>query len=736
MKKANNQWKRSTSVVMAAMLACSGIQIPVQAKETESWLLGNAETAAAIPEAEVKTAEAELSQEDTGRPSKEETVYVIADADGSPQKLIVSDWLKNAMGSQSLEDTTELTNITNVKGSEGFRQKEGALGVWDAAGNDIYYQGNIQKELPVDLKVSYSLNGRAVSPQELSGQSGKVSIRFDYTNRQKEKVFTDGREEELYVPFVVITGVVLDNEKFKNIEAVNGKIINDGERTLVMGYAMPGLKDNLDIGSEEFDIEELDIPDYVELTADVTDFELAATMTVAANEIFSDMELDTQEKMDELTADMDELQDAMEKLMDGTSDLYDGVLELKDGTDELYDGMEELNDGARELRDGASSLKSGAGELVKGVNQLADGLSELASKNEELLGGAEQVFNSLLGAANTQLKQLQAAIPGMTIPTLTIQNYASVLDGLIAQIDGMLKQPGTIGLDTAQISLPTECVEMIQEENVPDETVPETAKDEWVKDTPGTEEEPRQEEETQEEIQKDKLEENVKEEPEKENTEEQKQEEEVEGEPVQKEESGQRENLEQEAQMTQAVVQEKEYVPVQTSGASTASPAAGDPAAALAAARASLAALKAQLDGYSQFYQGLQAYTAGVAQTNQGAQALLEGAKKLSSGAGELQDGTIKLKDGTHELKDGGQDLRNGVEELRDGSGELRDGTVEFNDEGIQKLVDLFEGDVQELSDRMDAVKSAARSYQSFAGIPDGVEGTVRFVYKTQGIKK
>ena len=507
MKKANNQWKRSTSVVMAAMLACSGIQIPVQAKEAESWLLGNAGMAADL-EAEVKTAETELSQGDNGQPAKEETVYVIADADGSPKKLIVSDWLKNAMGSESLEDATELTNIINVKGTEGFRQTEGALGVWDAAGNDVYYQGNIQKELPVDLKVSYYLNGRAVSPQELPGQSGKVSIRFDYTNRQKEKVSVGEREEELYVPFVVLTGLILDNEKFKNIEVTNGKVINDGERTIVMGYAMPGLKDNLDIGSEDFDVEELDIPDYVEMTADVTDFELAATMTVASNEIFGDMELDTQEKMEDLTADMDELQDAMKELMDGTSDLYDGVLELKDGTNELYDGMEELNDGARELRDGASSLKSGAGELVKGVNQLADGLAELASKNEELLGGAEQVFNSLLGAANTQLKQLQAAVPGMTIPPLTIQNYATVLNGLIAQIDGMLKQPGTIGLDPAQISLSAEPVEIIGEENTPDEAAAETVKEEAAKDNKEAEEKSGQEEAKQEEIQKDQMEEN------------------------------------------------------------------------------------------------------------------------------------------------------------------------------------------------------------------------------------
>ena len=274
------------------------------------------------------------------------------------------------------------------------------MGVWDAAGNDIYYQGSIEKELPIDLKVAYQLNGRTISPEELAGKSGKVAIRFDYTNRQKETVAVGEKEEQLYVPFVVMTSLVLDNENFRNIQVSNGKVINDGERTIVMGYAMPGLKDNLDIGSEDFDVEELDIPDYVELTADVTDFELAATLTVASNEIFGDMDMDTQEKMDDLSADMEELQDAMNELMDGTAELYDGVLELYDGTGELTDGIDELdegaqklNDGARELRDGAGelydgigTLKNGAGELFAGVKQLSAGLQELTQNNEKLNG--------------------------------------------------------------------------------------------------------------------------------------------------------------------------------------------------------------------------------------------------------------------------------------------------------------------------------------------------------------
>lgn len=722
--RKSNEWKKSVSVVMAALLMCSGIQIPAQAKETDSLLLGNGLAMAEKMEPEVKTAEVELSDQDRGQLAKEETVYVIANADGSTQKLIVSDWLKNAMGSQTLEDATELTNITNVKGTENFQPKDGNLGVWDAAGNDIYYQGNIEKELPIDLKISYQLNGRSISPDELAGQSGKVSIRFDYTNRQKETVAVGEGEEDLYVPFVIMTGLVLDNENFRNIEVTNGKVINDGERTIVMGYAMPGLKDNLDIGSEEFDIEELDIPEYVELTADVTDFELAATMTVATNEIFGDMDIDTQEKMDELTADMDDLEEAMGELMDGTSDLYDGVLELRDGTDELYDGMEELNDGARKLRDGASSLKSGAGELVKGINTLADGLAELTKNNDTIMTGAAQVYNMLLGSAN---EQLQAYAPqlgqlGLTIPKLTIENCATVLPGVIHALDAALEPYqgllGTMSLsaEAAVLSLEETAVEQkasIQQTEQPEEKAENSA---------DQEEEVKQEEEIKQEEPK-------QEEPKEEQ--EIKQPEESEAAEQVQEEEEQKEEQEQGAENTEAVVQEKEVVLVQTAPSGP-TPEQIEMIKKLKSARDSLAGLLK----YDEFYKGLQAYTGGVAQAYQGAQALLEGAKKLSSGAAELKDGTIELKDGTHDLKDGGQELKDGVEELRDGSKELKDGTVEFNDEGIQKLVNLFEDDVQGLSDRMDAVKLAAQSYKSFSGITDGTEGSVRFVYKTAGIEK
>ena len=192
--------------------------------------------------------------------SKDETVYVLAGADGTVQKIIVSDWIKNAMAAGSLEDKTELSNIENIKGDESFTLGGDNSCVWDAQGNDIYYQGNIEKELPVQMSVCYTLDGQAIAPEALAGQSGHVTIRFDYQNMQYEEVLLDGKTEKIYVPFAMLTGMLLDTEVFRNVTISNGKLINDGDRIAVVGIAFPGLQEDLAISKEK-----LDIPDYVEM---------------------------------------------------------------------------------------------------------------------------------------------------------------------------------------------------------------------------------------------------------------------------------------------------------------------------------------------------------------------------------------------------------------------------------------------------------------------------------------
>ena len=357
--------------------------------------------------------------------SKDETVYVIAGADGSVQKIIVSDWIKNTLGSNTISDKSELTDIENVKGDESYTLGNDNARIWDAQGKDIYYRGNIEKELPVGLSVTYKLDGKTVSPTELAGKSGKVTIRFDYSNRQYEYVEIDGQKEKIYVPFAMLTGILLDNDVFTNVEVTNGKLINDGSRTAVIGIAFPGLQDNLSIP-----LEKMEIPDYVEITADAKNFALDMTITLAANELFNETDADYLNSIGDLNGSLGEMTYAMEQLMDGSSQLYNGLSTLLEKSEELVEGIDKLTTGAEALKTGAGDLDAGASRLQTGAAQLSEGLNTLVSNNDTLNGGAGQVFETLLSTASAQL-----AAAGLDIPALTIDNYADMLTRVIASLD-------------------------------------------------------------------------------------------------------------------------------------------------------------------------------------------------------------------------------------------------------------------------------------------------------------
>ncbi len=191
---------------------------------------------------------------------KEETVYIISDANGNVQDTIVDEWLKNPEGKDELTDVSRLNDIENVKGDESFTQ-DGTKLTWAANGADIYYEGHSDEAAPVSVKVTYYLDDKEISPEELSGKSGHVKIRYDYDNT--------ARNGDIYTPFVMATGMSLDMENFANVTATNAKVISDGSRYIAVGYGMPGMSKSLDL-----DEEDINLPDYFEVEADATDFQL------------------------------------------------------------------------------------------------------------------------------------------------------------------------------------------------------------------------------------------------------------------------------------------------------------------------------------------------------------------------------------------------------------------------------------------------------------------------------
>lgn len=578
------------------------------------------------------------------KPSKDETVYVLANADGSVKKIIVSDWIKNN-GGKTVSDKTELSDIKNVKGDESYVMDTDNMREWNADGKDIYYQGTISKALPVDLKVSYELDGKPVSAESLAGKSGKVTIRFDYTNNQYKNVSIDGKNTKIYVPFVMLTGLLLDNDIFTNVEISNGKIINDGDRIIAVGFALPGMKENLNLSRDK-----VDIPDFVEITADVKNFALGNTLTVAANSIISDLDVSKLDSADDLQASLTELSSAMSKLLDGSSELYGGLSELLLKSNELVAGVDKLANGASALSDGTAALSAG--------------LSELVSNNDTLNAGAKQVFDTLLSTVSQKLKD-----NGITVDTLTVENYKTVLGDLLENPTDSQKAQLINIADTAlnaklsAIGVPQNyygAVKVLLATKLSSGETQENAMAEIAVMLQNT------------------------------------------GDPQNAASIG----------AAAAAAESENGKQIINALCLNLSKQTLEPTVKEAVT---------QLDSYNEFYKGVLAYTAG--------------AKQAYDGSTELKNGAKELADGANTLKSGASQFVGGVQQLTDGSKRLADGLKEFNEKGISKLTSLAGDDLGSLVTRIKATVEVSRDYKSFAGIADGTDGDVKFIYRTDEIK-
>lgn len=312
---------------------------------------------------------------EAGETFKDETVYVLCNNDTSIRDVIVSDWLKNPGALSSLADCSSLSHIENVKGDETFTGSGTSMN-WNAAGNDIYYKGESDAELPVTVHMTYTLDGRKVDPDAIKGKSGHLVIEWSYENQTAETRMVAGRSQKVYVPFLTASTAVLDTNIFRNVNVTNGRVISDGEKLIVVGMAFPGLSESL--GLDDSDALDITIPEHFTLEADVTNFSMASSVTVVSNELFSELDLDKTDSLKDLEKKLDELNDAAEQLCDGTQQLYDGMSELSAGTGDLADGAKQLADGGISLKDGAVRLGDGAQKLSDGCKTVADSTAQLA----------------------------------------------------------------------------------------------------------------------------------------------------------------------------------------------------------------------------------------------------------------------------------------------------------------------------------------------------------------------
>lgn len=679
---------------------------------------------------------------------KDETVYVLTGNAGNVNKIIVSDWLKNKDGDASLVDASDLTGIENVKGDEKFTL-DGTVLTWDAKGNDIYYRGTTDKTLPVTLSERFLLDGEEISPEELAGKSGRVTVRFDYENTQYEEREVNGAVQKIYVPFAAITGIVLDNEHFRNVEVTGGKLVNDGERTAIVGLAFPGMKETLGLENDK-----VSIPSYLEFTADATDFQMAQTLTLVTNQVFEALEDSELTSTDDLSDVINKLTDGLTQLTDGSGALYDGLNTLLDKTGELKDGVQQLLDGTVTLKDGTASLLDGAGQLSDGATTLTTGLSTLVANNDTLNGGAEQVFNTLLATATTQLKAA-----GVEVPDLTIENYGDVLSqvmdslsesavhqkaveqvnravnanrsdivlGVTAAVREQVAPKVTEAVRaqvTAQVTQAVQAQVTAQVIAAATGLSPDAYQAAVDAGQVSEDQQAAVSAAVQAQMRSDTVQATISA-----NTDAQMRSEAVQA-TISANTDAQMQSEDVQAIIDQNVSQKVASLVAQNMQ----SEAVQSQLAAAAEGLKTIRALKDSLDSYNAFYVGLQTYTGGVSTAADGSAQLLTGSDSLHAGAGALNQGAAALTDGVNTLADSIPALTDGVTQLRDGAKELSDGIREFADQGIRKIADLVDGDVESLVARITATAEVSKNYRIFTAVSDDMDSQVKFLYRTDEV--
>lgn len=769
---------------------------------------------------------------------KDESVYLISDANGNVNKTIVVDHLKNKDKKDTLEDASNLSDIENVKGKEKFTQSGDKL-TWQAGGKDIYYQGTATEEPPVTQKVTYYLDGKEISPEDLAGKSGKVKIRFDYTNTTSYTETVNGEKQTVSVPFAAVTGLVL-GDGFENIEVTNGKAEVSDSSSVVLGYALPGLKDSLGIKDKDLD-GDVNIPEYMEMTADVKNFSMPAAMTfvVNASDYVSTDGIDTSD-LDDMINDLKDastqLQDGSKTLAEGTDTLADGLSTLQSklgtfasGVGTLQSGLKTYTDGVSTLSGGLNTLGNSTGALVSGADKLNSGAGQLASGSATLKDGLKSYTDgaSTLAAG---VGNLDAGMDTLKSGTDTLsQSAPSLVSGVNSLSDGIntldkalmtpmsdeevakYKKAAKAGVDakladdtnaTSYNNTKKYAAEKYYNEMTSDSSVEKTVESlkanktlyNMIYSTVEAQVKQQIENAIQEYVSNGvSREEAIKaicgqdydkyvEELSTNNTDSQlkamakqvlegvagsskdavgtsvadaaktgaetgAQEAVITGINSTKENISNQINAKQKSgeslvsgatKLNEGAKVLAEKLPELTKGVAdlkdgTAQLSAG--AAKLTSNNDTLNAGATALNaGASQLSAGTQSLMNSVPVLTSGIKQLVDGSNTLVANNAQLNSGASQLADGTNQIVSGVDQLTTGSKTLSEGAHTLADGMVQFNEEGINKIIDAYNGDLKPFTDKLQAVIDAGEEYQTYSAIADGQTGSVKFIYKLASI--
>ena len=777
---------------------------------------------------------------------KDESVYLISDANGNVNKTIVVDHLKNKDKKDTLEDASNLSDIENVKGKEKFTQSGDKL-TWQAGGKDIYYQGTATAEPPVTQKVTYYLDGKEISPEDLAGKSGKVKIRFDYTNTTSYTETVNGEKQTVSVPFAAITGLVL-GDGFENIEVTNGKAEVSDSSSVVLGYALPGLKDSLGIKDKDLD-GDVNIPEYMEMTADVENFSMPAAMTfvVNASDYVSTDGIDTSD-LDDMINDLKDastqLQDGSKTLAEGTDTLSDGLSTLQSKLGTFSSGVGTLQSGLKTYTDGVSTLSGGLNTLNSNVPTLSNGIITLNSSAKSLNDGVallnatvstkftDSEKKTLLDQVHSTLESQKSEIEKQAQTTVASQKTAiqkqaqSAVDSQKTDIQKQaqstvaaqkedIEKKAQAAVDDQKEQIKSVAAETVKQQETEIKNQAASAVEQEF--TSGKTDYITNEAKKQLESIKPVIESGVKA---------QFVQKMAEKNPAITDYDSAKTFFDQyvgmkdgaadayvneqintiinqlagsvastakdaskiaagEAAYTAAsqTVGEAAYTGASLAAGTAAYTAASQTAGEAAYAGASLAAgsaaylgasqaattaaytgavsgaeqatitsaeqtkatvaasinqkqangyslvtgMKALADGTQTLYSSVPTLTSGIKQLVDGSNTLVANNAKLNSGASQLADGTNQIVSGVDQLTTGSKTLSEGAHTLADGM-------VQFNEEGINKILDAYNGDLKPFTDKLQAVIDAGEEYQTYSAIADGQTGSVKFIYKLASI--
>lgn len=777
---------------------------------------------------------------------KDESVYLISDANGNVNKTIVVDHLKNKDKKDTLEDASNLSDIENVKGKEKFTQSGDKL-TWQAGGKDIYYQGTATEEPPVTQKVTYYLDGKEISPEDLAGKSGKVKIRFDYTNTTSYTETVNGEKQTVSVPFAAVTGLVL-GDGFENIEVTNGKAEVSDSSSVVLGYALPGLKDSLGIKDGDLD-GDVNIPEYMEMTADVENFSMPAAMTfvVNASDYVSTDGIDTSD-LDDMINDLKDastkLQDGSKTLAEGTDTLADGLSTLQSKLGTFASGVGTLKSGLKTYTDGVSTLSGGLNKLNSNVPTLSNGITTLNSSAKSLNDGVallnatvsakftdsekktllDQVHSTLESQKSEIEKQAQTTVASqktaiqkqaqsaVDLQKTDIQKQAqsTVADQkediekkAQAAVDDQKEQIKSVAAETVkqqETEIKNQAASAVEQEFTSGKTdyITNEAKKQLASIKPVIESgvkaqfvqkmAEKNSAITDYDSAKTFFDQNV-------------------GMKDGAAEACVNEQIDTiinnlagsvastakdaskiaagEAAYTAAsqTAGEAAYTGASLAAGTAAYTAARQTAGEAAYAGASLAAttaaytgasqaattaaytgavsgaeqatitsaeqtkatvaasinqkqangyslvtgMKALADGTQTLYNSVPTLTSGIKQ-------LVDGSNTLVANNAQLNSGASQLADGTNQIVSGVDQLTTGSKTLSEGAHTLADGMVQFNEEGINKILDAYNGDLKPFTNKLQAVIDAGEEYQTYSAIADGQTGSVKFIYKLASI--